>query len=256
MPTEPVSGTKRIAVVQSSYVPWKGFFDLVNAVDEFVLYDDREYSKNSWRNRNRVKTSQGTTWLTIPVQYAGHSREAIDEVRVADQRWPERHWKTIVQNYGRAPCFERYAQLLEETYGSIDDDRLSRINRRFIELVCGLLGIATRLTSSRDYAVRGTRTARLIELCHATGASEYLSGPTAREYLEKDRFRVEGIALLYANYDGYPEYPQQFPPFVHDVSVLDLILNTGPEAPSYMKSFRNEQLFAVPAVGVSSQGGT
>ena len=227
----------RIAIVQSCYIPWKGFFDLVNRVDRFLLYDDAEYSKNSWRNRNRVKTANGTQWLTIPVAYSGRSRQRIDEVHVADGGWRERHWKTLRQSYARTPFFIDYEAGLEELYLGSTETRLSAVNRAFLDHLCGLLGIETELAWTSDYAVEGERSDRVLALCLAAGADAYLSGPSARGYLDAEAFVRAGIEIEWMDYGGYPEYSQPHPPFEHEVTVLDLLFCTGSEAPRHMKTF-------------------
>jgi hypothetical protein len=229
---------KSVAIVQSCYVPWKGYFDLIAAVDEFVLYDDRQFTRRDWRNRNRIKTPHGTRWLTIPVETKGRYHQRIDETVIEDPGWAERHWKTIVHNYASAPYFPEYRGLLEELYGAAaTETRLSLVNRRFLEAICELLGIRTTFAWSTDYPVEGAQTERLVALCEASGATAYLSGPRARSYLDEALFAEAGIRLSYFDYSGYPEYPQLHPPFEHTVTILDLVLNTGPEARRYMKSF-------------------
>jgi hypothetical protein len=230
-------GVKRVAIVQSCYLPWKGYFDLINLVDEFILYDDCQYTRRDWRNRNRIKTPQGTQWLTIPVEVKGRYEQRIDETQISDPSWAERHWKTIVHNYASAAFFGDYRERLESLYRSARDPMLSRVNRSFLEAICGLLGIRTRLSWSTDYEAEGGRTERLVSLCRAAGATGYLSGPRAREYMDESLFAEAGIALEYIDYSGYPEYAQLYPPFDHAVSALDLILSTGPDAPRFMKSF-------------------
>jgi hypothetical protein len=228
--------------VQSSYIPWKGYFDLINLVDEFILFDDRQYTKRDWRNRNRIKTARGVRWLTIPVAVKGRFTQRIDEVVVSDTDWANRHWDTLVQSYATAPCFKPQRALLEHLYldCASKQQRLSDINRMFIDAVCERLGIKTRISRSADYAlpVDIERSRRLVELCRAAGAGAYLSGPSARSYIDETEFEQAGISLEYMNYDGYPEYPQLHPPFDHQVTVLDLLFNVGHEAPAYMKSFR------------------
>lgn len=223
-----------MAIVQSNYVPWKGYFDLMRSVDEFILYDDVQYTRRDWRNRNRLKSPAGVRWLTIPVQVKGRYFQRIDETLVSDADWASRHWATLVAWYGQAPFFDRYRDLLEGTYLETREERLSIINRRFLETLRDVLGIATPLTWSSDYVAQGEKTARLVGLCVAAGATRYVSGPAARAYLEEERFHAEGIEVVWMNYDGYPEYPQLYPPFDHHVSVLDLILNAGEDAPRYM----------------------
>ncbi len=228
---------KTVAIVQSCYIPWKGYFDLVNRADEFILYDDRQYTRRDWRNRNRIKTPQGPIWLTIPVQVKGRYHQRIDETEISDADWREQHWRTLRHAYAAAPCFSDVADRSEALYRETRETRLSLVNRRFIDAICELLGIETSLSWSTDYDVEGARTERLVNLCLAAGASRYLSGPSAREYLDEEQFARHDIDLEYVDYAGYPEYPQLYPPFEHAVTILDLLFHTGRDAPRYMKSF-------------------
>jgi WbqC-like protein family len=234
-------GAKVVAIVQSCYIPWKGYFDLINLVDEFVLYDDRQYTRRDWRNRNRIKTPQGSQWLTIPVAVKGRYDQRIDETRISDPDWAELHWKTLTHNYASAPFFDDYRDRLEALYRSADDPMLSTVSRLFLEELCTILGIDTTISWSTDYEAEGAKTERLVSLCRAAGATHYLSGPRAREYIDETLFDEAGIELGYMDYSGYPEYPQLYPPFDHAVTVLDLMLNTGPDAPRYMKSFATRE---------------
>jgi hypothetical protein len=229
---------KTVAIVQSCYIPWKGYFDLINLADEFILYDDRQFTRRDWRSRNRIKTAGGARWLTIPVNVKGKYHQRIDEAVIADPSWADRHWKTFVHAYASAPRFGDYSELVEDLYRRASTEPLlSRVNRTFIEGVCDILGINSELSWSTDYDAGGDRTERLVALCRAAGASRYLSGPRARSYLDENAFRRAEIELVYADYEGYPEYDQLHPPFEHGVTILDLIFHVGSEAPSYMKSF-------------------
>jgi hypothetical protein len=229
---------RTVAIVQSCYIPWKGYFDLVQSVDEFILYDDRQFTRRDWRNRNRIKTPAGIRWLTIPVEVKGRYHQRIDETMIADPSWADRHWKTLVHSYSAAPHFEKYAPVIEQLYrDAAPETRLSGVNRTLLEGICRLLGIETVLSWSTDYEVDGDRTERLLALCQAAGADRYLSGPRARDYLDEDLFARAGIELVYADYSGYPEYEQLYPPFEHGVTILDLVWHVGGEAPRYMKSF-------------------
>jgi hypothetical protein len=229
---------KRVAILQSNYIPWKGYFDLINSVDEFVLYDEVQYTRQDWRNRNRIKTPHGTRWLTIPVTIAGLYQQRIDETEVADPNWPSRHWDVLQQSYRRAPHFAEYAPEIEAAYASCNGEpRLSAINRRLLEAVGAILGIETRLRWSTEYSTQGARTERVVSICEQAGAAVYLSGPRGHAYLDEALFEEAGIELLYFDYDGYPEYPQLHPPFEHTVTILDLLFNAGPDAPGLMKSF-------------------
>jgi hypothetical protein len=232
---------KRVAIVQSCYIPWKGYFDLINLVDEFILYDDRQYTRRDWRNRNRIKTPQGSQWLTIPIAVKGRYEQRIDETRISDPNWADLHWKTLKHNYASAPFFADYRDRLTALYRGAHDPRLSGINRLFLEELCGILGVETRLAWSTHYEAEGAKTERLVSLCRAAGATHYLSGPSAREYMDESLFDEAGIELEYMDYGGYPEYPQLYPPFDHAVTILDLILNTGPDAPRFMKSFATRE---------------
>lgn len=228
---------KRIAIVQSSYIPWKGYFDLINSVDEFVLFDDVQYTRRDWRNRNRIKTATGLAWLSIPVGSKGHYEAPIREIQVDDGSWAARHWRSIKANYARAAYFRSYAAALEQLYLLCDESHLSAINRRFLTALCEILGIQTKLSWSWEYQIVDGKTERLVSICQQAGASAYLSGPSAASYLDVRQFQEAGIDLIYFDYAGYRPYRQLFPPFDHSVSVLDLILNEGPDAQRFMLSF-------------------
>jgi hypothetical protein len=232
------SGRRRsAAIVQSNYIPWKGYFDLINLVDEFILYDDVQYTRRDWRNRNLIKTPNGLEWLTIPVEVKGKYYQKIRETRVGDAAWATKHWKSLVHNYGKAPYFRTYAEKFEALYLECREEMLSRVNRRFIEAICGLLGIEARLSWSMDYPLEEGQSERLAGLCKAVGADHYLSGPSARAYMDEAAFEREGISVSYMDYSGYPEYRQLHGPFEHGVTVLDLLFNEGPGAHRFMKSF-------------------
>ena len=228
---------KRLAIVQSSYIPWKGYFDLINSVDEFVLFDDMQYTRRDWRNRNRIKTPRGPAWLSIPVSSKGQFDEAIRRIRVDDADWASRHWRTIRANYARAPHFRTWSDRLEPLYLDCRESYLSDVNRRFLSAICEMLGIRTRLSWSWEYDLEDGKTERLVSICRQAGAGVYVTGPSAAAYLDAQLFRDAGIELIYFDYAAYPEYRQLYPPFEHRVSVLDLLLNEGPDAPRYMLSF-------------------
>jgi hypothetical protein len=234
--------SKRVAILQSNYVPWKGYFDLIRRVDEFILFDDVLYTRRDWRNRNRIKTQHGVAWLTIPVQVkGGYLDQSIQDTVVSDPRWNTLHWKTIVHNYSRARYFKHYSEVFEQLYLGALETHLSLINHRFLTGICELLGISTKFSWSTDYAANAAspegKTQRLIVLCQQAGATQYVSGPSARAYIDERLFQEADIQLSYMDYQGYPEYTQLYPPFEHAVSILDLILNEGPSSTNYMKSF-------------------
>jgi hypothetical protein len=224
---------KKVAILQSNYIPWKGYFDMIAAVDEFILYDDVQFTKNDWRNRNRIKTPKGLEWLSIPVGQDIGRR--IRDVELPDHRWQEKHWKTLEANYGRAAHFAEVAAVFEPLYRSRSHSRLSALNREFIEAICGYLGISTSISNSWDYDLAEGRTDRLVDLCEQTGAAEYVTGPSARNYLDESAFADRGIRLTWFDYTGYSEYPQLWGEFSHEVTVLDLLFNCGRDAARHMR---------------------
>ena len=226
---------KRIAIVQSSYIPWKGYFDIIRSVDEFVLLDDAQFTRRDWRNRNLIKTPVGLHWLTIPVKTKGRFEEPIDSIRIAEP-WARKHWATLRHAYARAPHFGCFAARIEAMYQTLETETmLSAVNRRTIEEICSILEIDTPIRWSREYPVRGTRTGRLLSICVAAEATEYLSGPSARAYMELDKFAAAGINVRFIDYAGYPEYKQLHGDLTHGVSILDLLFNMGENTLSAMR---------------------
>ncbi len=230
------------AILQSAYIPWKGYFDLINLVDEFVIYDSVQYTRRSWRNRNRIKTPNGTRWLTVPVRSKGNYLAKIEEIEVLDPSWASSHWSALSSSYSRAPYYGKYKSQVAPLYLQNEELRLSSINQKLIRAICQMLGIETRITVDRNYELTGDRNWRLINICKQVGATVYYSGPTARCYIDEELFRQEGIEVVWMDYSGYPEYNQLYEPFDHYVTVLDLLFNTGPEARAYMKSFRDSKM--------------
>jgi hypothetical protein len=227
---------KKIAILQSNYIPWKGYFDIIRAVDEFIIYDDVQYTKNDWRNRNIIKTVNGIHWLTIPISVKGKFKQSIIDAKVSDPKWQEKHWKTICMAYSKAKYFNDYKDIFEELYLNCKDQYLSIINVKFISCINKILGINTEITSSSDYKISTGKNEKLIELCLQAKADEYISGPSAKNYIDTSQFEENKIKLNIIGYNGYKTYEQLFPPFKHEVSVIDLIFNTGTNAKNYMKS--------------------
>jgi hypothetical protein len=228
---------KRIAILQSNYIPWKGYFDIIHDVDLFVFYDDVQYTKNDWRNRNRIKTPGGLLWLTIPTGSALDRR--VCDVRLSDAHWAQKHWKSLRQFYSSAPYFKHYEPFFKEIYLGSRWETLSELNHYMIRSIArDILGIETQFADSRDFRMEGARLDRLMNLIESIGAESYVSGPSARSYIDENRFVASGIELIYKSYAGYPEYPQLHPPFEHAVSIVDLLFNAGPDAPQYIWGWR------------------
>lgn len=227
---------KRVAILQSSYIPWKGYFDIIHDVDEFVFLDDVQYTRQDWRNRNRIKTRDGVRWLTIPV--GTDIRRRICDVELPGTGWANDHWRRIELAYAQAPHFAAYRADLEAIYLGRAWRFLSDLNQELIRVISGWLGIATRFADSRGIATRARGLERVLEILRETGAGVYVSGPKARAYVRPERFAQAGIELRWKDYGGYPRYPQLHPPFVHEVTVLDLLFAVGSDAPRYIWGWR------------------
>jgi glutaredoxin-related protein len=229
---------KKILITQSDYIPWKGYFDNINSVDEFVVYDDMQYTKRDWRNRNLIKTQSGPQWLTIPVEVKGKYFQKINETIIADVNWGDKHWKILQSNYAKAPFFKQFKDAFEPIYYNKNLNFVSEINVSFIKAVNEILDIKTRIIDSRQFDLVEGKTERLVYICKKLNATDYYSGPTAKDYMDVTLFEKESINLHYFDYSNYPVYPQLFGEFTHYVSILDLIFNTGSLAKNYMKTIK------------------
>lgn len=222
-------------ISQSNYIPWRGYFDAINSVDEFVVYDDVQYTKRDWRNRNRIKTPNGALWLSIPIEVKNKYYQKICEAKISNGSWAFNHWKTLQTNYSKAPYFRTYAPFFEELYLKKKYTYLHEVNYDFIRLICSILNIRTKIVYSSNTSLSpANRTERLLEICKKTAATDYYSGPAASSYLNETLFQNEKINVHYFDYSGYEPYPQLHGDFINQLSVLDLIFNTGPEAYKYL----------------------
>ncbi len=226
---------KKVAILQSNYIPWKGYFDLIASVDEFIIYDCMQYTRRDWRNRNFIKTPQGLKWVTVPVKSKGNYNEAIKEIEINGNEWSKAHWQMIVQNYKKAPFFSQYSASLEHLYLGKSYIMLSDLNRTLLEWCCRELGIETVITNSADYKLAEGKSERLADLCLQAGGTEYVSGPAAKEYVDEEAFSVRDLKLTWFSYEGYVPYPQLWGDFEHKVTILDLLFNCGQNAKDYMR---------------------
>ncbi|MEC5291371.1 WbqC family protein [Aurantimonas sp. C2-3-R2] len=224
---------KKIVIIQSNYLPWRGYFDLLRQADQVILFDSVQYTRRDWRNRNKIKTAEGATWLTIPVETKGKYLEAIDHIRVSDANWSDKHRRTIEMAYRRAPGFDDAAPWLFDALreaGSMSF--LSAINEHLLRAIMERLGIKTALSRCTKFLDRAqmsemSPTDRLIALCAAAGATEYLSGPAARSYLDEAKFHEANIAVNWMDYEGYPAYPQLWGEFQPFLSIVDIVARIG-----------------------------
>ncbi len=230
----------KVAIVQSNYIPWKGYFDLIDSVDAFMLFDAVQYTRRDWRNRNLIKTPQGLTWLTVPVEVKGRYHQTINETRIAGTDWAQSHWRSIEGAYRRAPHFAAEAEWIAPLYAAPPEERLSAMNERFLHAICARLGITTPILRCEEYELLEDRSARLAHLCAQAGGEVYVSGPAARDYLQDTPFAELGITVEWFDYEGYASYPQLWGAFEHGVTVLDLIFNCGPDAAEVFHARRAE----------------
>ena len=226
---------KKIIITQSNYIPWKGYFDNIQQADVLVVFDDMQYTRRDWRNRNYIKTPQGLQWLTITVEVKGKYYQKINETVISDKTWVNDHLKQFRQNYSKAPYYKELMPWVENLYETVSTkDYLTEVNTFLIQEICNFLNIKTKIIDSRQFQLQEDKTARLVDICKVLNATEYLTGPAAKSYMDESQFEKENIKLTYFSYEGYPEYPQLYPPFEHGVTILDVIFNCGKESYKYI----------------------
>jgi hypothetical protein len=215
----------KIVILQSNYLPWKGYFDLISNADIFCFLDEVQYTKNDWRNRNRLYSKNGLFWLTVPIR-KDSVKLKISEVSLEDNLWQEKHYKCIVQTYSRAPRFEEILPLLKDIYIDRSWRSLSQMNQYIIRLVCEHIGLKTKIVNSKDYKLEDGKVERLVSLIKQIGGTEYISGPSAKNYLDKDRnlFLDNNIRISYKEYGPYSEYRQNAEVFENFVSIIDTLM--------------------------------
>jgi len=227
-----------VVILQPSYIPWRGYFDEIRRADLFVFYDDVQYDKRGWRNRNQIKTPRGKQWLTIPVFSRGAQTEhiPIDQIRIVwENPWNSDHLKSLQYAYGKTPHFETYLPLLEQFYNRRDEFLPDFTIDFTIALARALGNERTRFMRSSELdGIDGQKTDRLVQILKRVNANHYISGPSARDYIEAEKFAAANITLEYMEYD-YPEYPQLYPPYDPFVSILDLLFMVSPDAGKYFE---------------------
>lgn len=223
----------KVAILQSNYIPWKGVFDMISQVDKFIFFEDVDYTNRDWRTRNKIRTSGDSKWLTVPVKKMPRGTK-IYEINISNNgKWQKKHKSTIEQAYSKARYFKDYQWVLDEIYDT-EWDNLSEFNISTTKLLCKVIGIDCVFINSKDLNTTGVKDDKLINICKAVGAKEYLSGPSARDYIDPEKFLRENITLEYIDYSNYPEYEQLHDGFEHFVSVLDVLFNCGPKTKYYI----------------------
>lgn len=228
----------KVAISQSNYIPWKGYFDNIAQVDIFVLYDDMQYTKRDWRNRNKIKTPQGSKWLSVPVQVKGKFHQKINETLVSEPNWNEKHLDRILQNYKKAKCFKEVEPFVKEWYTTCAGKTISEVNTHFLTEICKFLSIDTKIIHSSEFELTEGKTERLVRLCKELGGKEYYTGAAAKSYIDEDAFLKEHIEVKYYDYSDYKSYDQIYGEFDHFVTILDLIFSEGKNAKYFLKHIK------------------
>jgi hypothetical protein len=218
---------RTIVIEQPNYLPWIGYFDLIRQADVWIWYDDVQYTKRDWRNRNRIAAGGDAEWLTIPVKTKGRFAQRIRDVELdPSQPWRRQHLESIRRCYARAPFFEPMFSIVEQGFAA-GDERLVDLTIRLSESICAELGLSpTFVRSSELPHAQSDRQERLLDLCRVVGGNVYLSGPAAREYIDPGAFAATGIELRYIVYD-YPPYFRGSQPFVPNLSIIDALAWLG-----------------------------
>lgn len=226
----------KVAILQSNYIPWKGYFDLIHDADVFVFYDCVKYTKNDWRNRNKIYVNASPQWITIPIA-SESTKLKIEEVKITDTTWQETHAKTLTLGYKKAPFFFQLEELIQHYFIEKKWSHLSELNQYIITDISQRLGITTKFINSQELTLAGDRVEKLINICTQLNATEYISGPAAKDYLSEKEYLFENntISLSYKNYPQYKEYKQLQSPFESSISIVDMIANLNwSDIPSYI----------------------
>jgi hypothetical protein len=234
----------RVAICQPTYLPWIGYFDLMDQVDTFVLLDTVQFEKQSWQQRNRIKTPTGLQWLTVPIAFRGRFGQKICEVKIRDGNFGRMHLRAIELNYSRGRFFRDFFPDISAILGSIGPgDRLVELNVRLLELFVKVLGIRTPMVLASSLNETGKKTLLLANICRKLGATQYVSPIGSAEYLlaELVVMNEAKIETLFHNYI-HPQYEQRFPPFVPFASAIDLIINEGDRSMEIIRSGRHNLL--------------
>jgi len=224
---------KKVAILQSAYIPWKGYFHIIKNVDVFVFLDNVQYSNCDWRNRNRIKTASGNIWLTIPNDES-QSKQIEDVVIDYSSGWNEKHYRSLLHSYGKSVFFEDYHSFIRTFLLDRIFEKLSDLNQFIIKEISKMLGISTEFRNASEFDIQKGKNEKIISIVKQLDGNYYLSGPAAENYINLKMFKENGIYLEYMNYSDYLDYKQLWGEFCHFVSILDLLFCTGPEAPYYI----------------------
>lgn len=221
-----LSDQRTIVILQPGYLPWLGFFEQMYQSDVFVFYDDVQFDKNGWRNRNRIKTSQGWQWLSVPMHLSGQNQPLINEALIDNrQTWQRKHLTALKINYSKAPYFDRYFGDFEEIYNQ-EWDRILNLDVALIQCLMKQLALNRPLYFSSELGIIGEQTERLVAICQHFKAGRFYEGTAGKNYIDASQFEKAGIILDYQDYQ-HPVYKQLYGDFEPYMSVVDLLFNHG-----------------------------
>ncbi len=233
------SSLKTVAVSQSNYIPWKGYFDLIASADEFVILDCVQFTRRDWRNRNKIKTPNALIWLTVPVKVKGKYNQAIKDVEIEKEIWKEEHWKSIELNYKRSKYFEEISAWLKPLYLESNYKNLSELNKKFILEICSYLDVKTKIIDSNMFKTSRDKSQRILDIVNQLDGDVYLSGPSAKAYINIENFHKNNIKIKWMKYENYPIYDQLWGKFENNVSIIDLLFNCGPKSSFFINGKNN-----------------
>ena len=234
-----------VSIQQPEQLPWLGFFDRVRQADVVVLLDNVQFKKNYFENRNKIRTSDGWQWVTVPVITKGRYAQLISHVEINDtSRWRKKCWLSIIYNYGKAPFFSKYSNFLKQIYDK-QWTYLADLNEEIIGHMIHNLGIKVKTIRASKLGVMGRGTDLLLQICQKLNADIYLSGISGKDYLEESKFTEQGISVIYQEF-YHPIYRQMYEPFLPCMSTIDLLLNHGDDSLDILKGIgvdRMDRLF-------------
>jgi hypothetical protein len=223
-----------LAICQSNYIPWAGYFGLIAKSDAFVFLDEVQFTSRDWRSRNRIKTANGLKWLSIPVGDSLSRR--IDEVKLPSGNWKKNHQTSILKAYQGAQNYRQGAEIIESIYGESTINSLSEYNKYWIKFIATeVLNLKCKFLDSQEIAHKGGGSERILTICKALGATRYLSGPSAATYLKINEFTSNGIEIKFADYSRMRQYTQLHGNYVSNVSILDMIFNVKPKYTEFIE---------------------
>lgn len=227
----------KIAISQSNYLPWKGYFDLIQSVDEFVFFDEVQFTRRDWRNRNVIRNLNKKNWITVPVKNKGNYKEIISNIEVYNNNWKNSHLDLIKQCYSKSEHFEEIYNFFSGCYSNIDTDKLSEINKSIIIKICNFLNFNTPFVDSKNIDKTKNKISaseRLLEICISRKANIYVSGSAAKNYLDEKLFNKNGVEVNWFDYGNSKVYKQPFKDFYENLSIVDCLMNCGKDKDKFL----------------------